>query len=1148
MQLKHHFELPAIAHPNRQFVHPKILLVMRLTAFFMLITCCQISAKGLSQTITLSEKNVPVERIFQQVEKQTGVIFLYNNKLFEKLQHVTVVANKASLREVLEQCFEGLPFTYSVVDNTIVIKLKEPTPALSEDLLPPPPIEIKGKITDEKSGEPIIGASITFKGTTRGATSNKDGEFSLTIPRAGTLVISYIGYESKEIPIKESGNVDIKLAVTDASMKDMVVTGIFSRPKANFTGASNTFSIEDLNRVTNNSVLNALKALDPSFQLPENINLGSNPNNLPEVVLRGGNSLVDQGQAGASNPFNYTNNPNTPLFILDGFESPLQRINDLDMNRITSVTILKDAAATAIYGSRAANGVIVIETKQPQGGALRFSYTGNLIVEAPDLTDYDLLNAEEKLALEVKAGAYNSQFNNNTQNNLNILYNARLADIRRGVNTDWIAQPVRTGVGQKHNIYLEGGANAALYGINLTYDHRNGVMKESDRQNIAANTFLSYRLKNFQFKNDLTLNFNKSNNSPYGSFTQYTRLNPYWSPFDNNGTIKPYLEEVYNLAGQRIVTRDNYNNLDGAIPGRPTNPLYNASLNIKDQSTYKNFVNNFFIQWQATQWLKVSSRIAYMDQSDESDRFLPAQHTSFTTKPTFEKGSYTKIYGKRSSLEGMLTADANKSFGKSLIFATIGMNVQQVKANTQSFTVQGFPNPRLDQLTLGNRFPDGSKPIGTEYLSRLFGVLSSVSYAYDSRFLLDLSYRVDGSSQFGNDSRYAPFWSTGVGWNLQNESFVRELGFIDRLKLRYSFGYTGSQNFPSFLGTTTSQYYTNNEYRGVISTYLLGYGNAELAWQKTQKNNIGIDLSLFKRLSITANYFEEKTKGSIATISTPPSTGFNAYAENLGNVLGKGWELNVSANILQGKARDNWSVFVNLFHVKSEIQKVSSKLAAMNKRADTTLGTRPIIRYAEGQSTTAIWTVRSLGIDPATGNEVFLSRDGKVISNYSPLDQVISGDIRPDIEGTFGSNYEKNGIGFNVIFRFRYGGQAFNQTLIERVENVDVVYYNVDRRVSEERWFQPGDRTFFKGLVGPGGSPIKTYASSRFVEDDNTLSCESASVYYRFSDRLNKRLGTENSKITFFTTDLFRVSSIKRERGLDYPFGRTFTLQLQTTF
>ncbi|GEP98722.1 SusC/RagA family TonB-linked outer membrane protein [Chitinophaga cymbidii] len=1122
---------------------------LRLFPLFTLLFILTAFSNAQAQEVTLNVKDAPLSTVFRQIRQQTGYSFLYNNASLEGTRNVTVNVTKAPLVQVLQMVLDEQPITFTISNKTIVLK---PGPVYPKVPQPAPnqPLEVRSKVVDERTKEPIPGASIAVVGAKTGVISDQDGRYVIHVPKGTKLQISFMGYETLIVTIQQAGEHVHPLRVSQQSIKDVVVTGVFSRPKQNFTGAAVSFTQEDLNKVTNTNVLTALKSLDPSFQMPDNLNLGSNPNALPEVVLRGGNSLVDISQAGDASIFNYNNAPNVPLFILDGFETSLQRINDLDMNRIAKVDILKDAAATAIYGSRAANGVIVIETIRPQSGDLRVTYNASMFVEAPDLTGYDLLNAREKLELEKKTGVYTFYGWNLREEQLQYFYNKRLADVERGVNTDWLSKPLRTGIGHKHNIYVEGGAQDALYGVSLTYENQEGVMKGSDRRNMMGNTYLSYRIKNFQFRNDLTLSFNRGNESPYGSFQQYTRLNPYWTPYDDEGNMKIYLEEVRDINGNYLNNFDLYDNLNGQRPGRAVNPLYNASLNTMHQTNYQNITNNFSAQWQALPWLRFSTRLAFSQQKDELDVFRPAQHTAFVAVPTFEKGDYQKGYGRRTSTEGMLMGDVNKRLGDHMIFGTLGLNFQDIAHRGEHFRVQGFPNSTLDQLILGNQFPAGSKPLGTEFRSRLLGYLSNLSYSYDNRYLLDLSYRLDGSSQFGSDQRFAPFWSAGAGWNLHNEDVLRKLRFVNRLKLRYSIGYTGSQNFPSYLGLNTSQYYTGMEYRGIIGTRLLGYGNTALAWQQTRKSNFGADITLFNRLDVVANYFVERTQGSIANITLPPSTGFTTYAENMGDVLSKGWEANVRFNIINNPgSRDNWSVFVNAFHVKSTIERVSNTLQQMNKRADTTYSSTPLIRYAEGQSTAAIWAVESLGIDPSTGVEIYRTRDGRLTNIYNPLDQVIVGDSRPDIEGTFGTNVEIKGIGMNVFFRFRYGGQAYNQTLIDRVENIEYAYYNVDRRVAEDRWMKPGDHTFFKALTPADGMGTGlTRASSRFVQDNNELICESLSAYYRFSDELNKKMRLQNTRITFFTGDLFRITSIKRERGLSYPFSRTFTLQLQTSF
>lgn len=1123
----------------------KFLLIMKLIVVIFMMTILQVNASvSYAQNISIKEKNAPLEKILKQIRTQSGYDFFYNQDLVRSIKSIDVNLRNATIDEALQQCFAGQPLTYSISEKIVVIRKKEQRVLnIIADSI------ITGTVSDASTKAALVGVTIKVKNSIARTITDSKGNFRLLTSIGAVLQVSYLGYETQEIKVTKR-TIDIRLKEATQALNDVVVTGIFSQSKSTFTGAERTFSAKELGKVSNNSVLSALKSLDPSFQIPENLSFGSNPNVLPDVVLRGGNTLVDIRQNGQSDPFNYQATPNAPLFILDGFETTLQRVNDLDMNRVASVTILKDAGATAIYGSRGANGVVVIEQLRPVDGKLRFSYNANVTVEAPDLSGYDLLNAREKFDLEDRSDIFKNSFNT-TQNALDLVRSSRLNAVNQGINTDWIAKPLRSAIGQKHNIYVEGGADAVTYGVSLTYDQKSGVMKGSDRKTTTANSFLSYRLKNFQFKNDLTLSFNKANNSPYGSFKQYTRLNPYWSPYDENGNLKVYLEEVIDpQTGLRITSMDSYDNLNG-YTGRPVNPLYNASLNITDQNSFKGITNNFETRWQAQDWLRITGRLSYTQQSDQSDIFLPAQHSSFANIATFEKGSYTKGTGNMQRIEGFLTGEANKAFKKHFLSASATLNVMESSYDTQSIRVQGFPNPNLDQLILGNQYPAGAKPTGSESLSRSLGTLGRLAYAYDSRYLFDATYRLDGSSLFGSDRRFAPFWSLGAGWNVQNEAFLKGSKTINELRLRYTVGTTGSESFESYKGISTSQYYTDREYRGVIASYLLGYGNSALAWQKTLKHNVGIDLTLFNKFTLNANYFVERTKGSIAFISSAPSTGFNGYYDNMGDVLNKGYELYGRYNIIADpRSRNNLSVFANVFHVTNKIEKISSTIKALNDKANTTRSTTPLPRYAEGQSVNVIWAVKSLGIDPASGLELFQKRNGDVTTVYDPADQVIVGDATPIASGTFGANMELNGIGFNVYLRFNVGGDAYNQTLVDRVENVNVGMYNVDRRVAEERWRNPGDITFYRGILDyrNNATPSITYATSRFVQKNNFITGESASVYYRFSDKLNKKIGVQNTKITLFSSEFFRLASIKRERGLDYPFSRSFTLQLQTAF
>lgn len=1010
-------------------------------------------------------------------------------------------------------------------------------------------IVISGRIVAEENEEPLPGATILIKGTTIGTTADDEGNFILRAPVARVLVLKHIGYEPKELSLGEKKtNLVIRLTGKSKTLTDVVVTGIYKRPVENFTGSAKTITAEELQRVSPQNILAAISVLDPSFQMPENINLGSDPNRLPDVQLRGQNNFpVQSGRSSsASLRSMYGDKPNAPMFVLDGFEVSMQRIFDLDMNRVSRITILKDAAATAIYGSRASNGVIVIDTRQPKEGAVRVSYRGGIQVEAPDLTGYHLLNAKEKLQLEKDAGRYVSTRFQGDQLTLDEEYNRRLKAVTSGVNTYWLSQPLQTGVGSTHSLYLEGGDNAVRYGVNMGYQDNVGVMKGSGRKNLSGGVTLNYRSNKLLFGNDLSVNSNKATNSPYGPFSQYAKMNPYNKAFDENGNPLRYLDTSW------IGYAYNYSD----------NPIYNANVGTQNFSQYFSLTNNFRFEWSALSWLRFNGSFSFTKGTEESNDFKPAAHTSFDNVDFSQKGSYLKTNGKSDNYNATLGFDIRKMLGKSLLYVTGGGNLSEVQNESSSVLAVGFPNARMDNIIFASGYATNTKPTGLQGISRLVSARMNVNYSYDNRYLADFSSSLDASSQFGKDKSLAPFWSFGVGWNLHRERFLKNNPQVNFLKLRASVGTTGDQRFPPYMAITTYTYATERYYLSQLSAYLLGYGNSALGWQKGFKRNIGMDATFWhNRWSLSADYYNNSTNDLILDINTPPSLGFSSFKENVGSLRNKGWQASTNVVVVQRTKQEFfWRVGVSAFHNTNKIDKISNTLKKLNADNDKFTNADdkkqqlyPRTRFEEGQSLSAIWGVRSMGIDPASGQELFMRKDGTYTYTWDPNDKVVLGDSEPKVSGTLSTGVDYKGISLNIYLMYRLGGQIYNQTLVDRVENADITY-NVDRRVSEQRWRKPGDHTMYKGITyttayavaQPVSSP--TYATSRFVQTENMLDCSSISASYRFPDQWFKAMKMSNTRIDFYLNNPFRISSIKRERGLDYPFANTFSININTTF
>jgi len=344
-----------------------------------------------------------------------------------------------------------------------------------------------------------------------------------------------------------------------------------------------------------------------------------------------------------------------------------------------------------------------------------------------------------------------------------------------------------------------------------------------------------------------------------------------------------------------------------------------------------------------------------------------------------------------------------------------------------------------------------------------------------------------------------------------------------------------------------------------MGSYLISLANPELQWQKTQDNNFGIEFSVLNMLDVTFDYYIKNTENLLTPVSLPPSAGFDSYMENLGETQNRGIEAKVNLRAIRDTKREMYlSVFGSLMHNKNKITKISDALNTLNNTRDEEKiesnipdhengkgVTKPSTRYAEGQSMNAIWAVRSLGIDPMNGDEIFLSADGKMVYKWDPKDQVVVGDDLPKVSGTFGFNFEYKGFSVNTSFYYRLGGQYYNQTLVNKVENADI-QYNVDRRMYTDRWTTPGVAAKYKAF---NSSEPFTRPTSRFVQDLNELQMTSLNIGYDFRNcGFMKGGAIERLKLQFYANDLFRLSTVKTERGTEYPYARTYSFTLQATF
>jgi len=1093
-----------------------------------------------NRLISINRQNVSFGEIVREVESQSDLTFVYSTETAKGIGNVSVKISNANINQLMGLVLAGKQYTYTLEKNVVVLKAKEKEKP-SQPRGNRNPVKITGLIT-ESGNLPIPGAAVHVEGTTIGVITDNDGKFEINVPEGTkSLLVSFMGKKSKKVDIAGKNSIIVNLEEDELALSELVVTGIFKKSKESYTGSLTTISAEDLKVAGNRNLISSIRNIDPSFNISDNLSLGSDPNALPDITIRGRTSM-DVNVRNLQEESSVQTSSNLPLFIMDGFEVTLQRVMDMDEELVESITILKDASATAMYGSRGANGIVVITLKRPEIGKLRVSYKGSVNIETPDFTSYNLMNSREKLQYEKAAGLYNSIVNS-TQQNLSELYNQRLIEIERGVDTYWLKYPVQTGVGNRHSVRVDGGADNFTYAGNISYNNILGVMKGSARNTFTGNLFFQYDYKGLKFQNDLYIIYNTNTNSPYGNFSDYSTANPIYTPYDDEGNLKKML--VQPISGSNT-------------PQLVGNPLYNANLPSRDNGNYINFQNNFAIDWKINQDLNFRGNIGIRKQQSRSDRYISRDHTSFDTGDyTGEnfnmRGSYNYGTAYQFSYEASATLNYNKTFNtKSTLYAGLSANIAEEKEDSYSIVARGFSAANMMNLGMAGAYGLGS-PASSEQHSRRLGSIINVNYSYDRRYFADFSGKLEGSSKFGSNDRIAPFWSAGIGWNLHNENVMKKMDKINTLRVRLSYGTTGSQNFSSYQALTTYRYFGQESYKFWNGAYMIGLGNPDLSWQKTNQANLGIESALFDgRLRFNIDFYDKLTEALLTDVNLPSAGGFPSYKANVGEVRNRGIELDANLFIIRNTTKGlTWTLGGNLAHNTNKILKISNALEFLNSELMENSGSNPSFLFKEGQSMNTIFVVKSLGIDPATGRELFLNKNGERVYTWDAQDKVPCGVNEPKIWGNLRTMLRYKNISLNASLSYRMGGYIYNQTLVDKVENISLSrqvnnpWGNLDRRALYERWQNPGDVAYFKNIRDFN----TTYASSRFVMKENALNLNSVNLTYEFSTQwLKDKLNFDFLSVSLFAEDVFYISTIKQERGLAYPFARKYSLSVSARF
>jgi TonB-linked SusC/RagA family outer membrane protein len=1016
--------------------------------------------------------------------------------------------------------------------------------------------EMRGRVLDEH-GEALPGVTIRLVRTRprhediSSTVTDVDGRFRLHITEPDLFVsANYMGFQGNTIRAVTGKEVVIRLKPDVHELKETFVTGYYQKAKNSFTGTATQVSGEELRQVNTNSLLDGLKVFDPSFQVVDTRGLfGSDPNHLPDQIeIRGQNTMPDISQSSLQSQ------PSLPIFILDGFEVSVQKIYDLDVNRVRSITLLKDASASAVYGSRAANGVVVIETRTPDAGRLQVSYTLNGGVELPDLSSYNLMNAAEALEFQRLAGVFDSRRSGEDPGtNLNS-YNAVRRAVLSGQDTYWLSKPLRSGVRHKHSLMVDGTiggngqqASQMRFSVNLGYGSQQGVMRGSDRQTYEAGGKLLFHKGRLYVTNDLQLSMVTSTESPYGIFSAYTAALPYYSAQAADGTYYRQLS-IANLAPAGMSL---------GVTASQQSPLYEAKyLNSYSTGRTMSVTDNLSLNLQILHDIRLRGRFSFSYDYGRQDAYVSPgsfsyinnSNESVTPDVLYKRGRYDVGNSSGLTYYGSLVATFSHSYDRWDVQSIVGGELRQARTETDGYAVTGSLGDAQDYLSYAVQYQQYGRPSGTEATVRSAGVFCNQNWAYDNRYLCDLTCRLDGSSLYGRSQQTAPYWSVGLRWNAHNEHFLHGRRSIGKLALRANIGTTGNQGYSRNQAQNMYSYMTQ-VYGGHFGALITTLGNPELKGQRTFNRNIGLEGTFFdRRLNFEVNAYYNTTKGSLTSLTIAPSLGFESYKANMGDLSNSGLDFNLSYTPI--RTRDVLLSFtLNGTHNTNRIRKISDALQRYNDMVsqqvqNDTRGEYPtVFLFREGESMNTIYAVRSLGIDPGTGKEIFLTADGETTYEWNARDQVPVGVNEPTLQGYFGVNFRWHGWEAGTHVNYSFGADKYNYTLHQKIENVSYMQNN-DRRALTERWHQPGDVARYKAVTDNSA----TRATSRFVQQEQRLSMTSLRLAYTVPAERLRHTWLSMLRLSLTANELFYVSTIRQERGLSYPFARSVTFTAQVNF
>ncbi|MEO7044565.1 MAG: TonB-dependent receptor [Ferruginibacter sp.] len=1122
---------------------------MRITAILLLSAALTASASGNSQTVTLDLKDVPIQKVFKEVIRQTGTSIIYNEALFKNISPISIKVKDASITDVLGECLKGLPFTFDLEGNAILIK-KSLKNLFTSPIIEPQQDIVHGRVTDSE-GKPISDATVVNKRTKKGVSTDTNGNFSIAGDEGDMLDISHIGYKDVEQKVSSSNAMSIVMQQHVGALGDIVVVAYGQQKKTNITGSVATIKGDFLAN-------KPFSSIDKSFQgavagVLVTSQSGS-PGGSTDINIRGLGSLL-----ASSNPLwvidgvvATTDASTSNLLVGTGFSNNSTIISSLNPDDIESVTILKDAAATSIYGSRAGNGVILVTTKKGKAGKTRFDFSTELGQNsiAYNPTNKPMTTAQYKTIF--RQGIINAGLaTDNAGADAYITSTGGISDpaYANNVNTDWRDVVSRTGNQAQYNLSISGGNEKTQYAASAGYFNQMGVVRGADYKRYNGGLSITNKATN-RLTLSATINgssnlshqilYSTSNSNPVLA-QQY--LLPWYSPYNADGSLKfsnskipAYISSASNDPYQQFPAtgKTGYNPL--ALAANVNYPINRVAFRGNVAAEYKILDN-----------LKFTSRYAaeYFDT-----------HESIYNSPFYGGGISLGGYAEETDAKVFDYTWSNFVDWKKYLNTEkdiyldfkIGYEAQQYKYDFSEVISTNFPQTLSLQYVASAATPfyTYALPSGNATTS-LFSV---ADVNYKDRYVLSGSFRRDGSSVFGANNKYGNFYSIGFAWNASEEKFIKDVKWISLLKLRSSYGQNGnSLGFGNYAPLATFAYGLNNygngvnyNYGGSPGSYLSNIGNSNLTWELNKPFNIGLDWGLWKyRFTGTVEYYHRTTSNLLAQTTLSVTSGFpKGQVANVGSIENKGIELTLDGKPLVTK-NFSWEIGFNIAHNQNRV-------TSLYKGSPILSGD---FAYTVGHDIQEFYKVQWAGVDPANGNPQWYT-DGthttktSVFAQAKPALSGVSAD--PKYFGSITNTFMYKEFSLTAQFYFNEGNYIFDR--VGGTTSSDGFRLGTFNQLSNQltAWKNPGDITNVPRIVY-GGNQNSYQASTRYLYKDDYIRLRNLQLNYNLPTSLLKKIRVNNLNVFVRGTNLFTFVRDKNlpfdpETGINYNSTTNYGLFL----